>query len=300
MTHLDLVILTLNAGSSSLKFAAFRLANGGEPSLLASGQIEGIGARQRLRQESLGRNSRAQFRPLARAASITRRRWAPFSTGSRRRATILRSRRSAIASCTAGRIIAEPVLIDDATLAKLQGAHSARAAPPAAQCRRRRSGDEGLPVDAASRVLRHRFPSQPSFVDDTYALPRSYYDEGVRRYGFHGLSYEFITRKLRTIAPQIAREDVIIAHLGNGASMCAVHDGRAVATTMGFTALDGLVDGHPLRTDRSGRGALSHGRKEDERGRDIRSLVEELGNQGHVGPFAGHARARGVRQPGGA
>jgi acetate kinase len=81
------------------------------------------------------------------------------------------------------------------------------------------------------------------FLDDTYALPRSYYDEGVRRYGFHGLSYEFITRKLRTIAPQIAREDVIIAHLGNGASMCAVHDGRAVATTMGFTALDGLSMG---------------------------------------------------------
>ena len=61
--------------------------------------------------------------------------------------------------------------------------------------------------------------------------------------GFHGLSYEFITRKLRTIAPQIAREDVIIAHLGNGASMCAVHDGRAIATTMGFTALDGLAMG---------------------------------------------------------
>ena len=81
------------------------------------------------------------------------------------------------------------------------------------------------------------------FVNDTYALPRSYYDEGVRRYGFHGLSYEFITRKLRTIAPQIAREDVIIAHLGNGASMCAVHDGRAIATTMGFTALDGLAMG---------------------------------------------------------
>jgi acetate kinase len=65
----------------------------------------------------------------------------------------------------------------------------------------------------------------------------------VRRYGFHGLSYEFITRKLRAIAPEIAREDVIIAHLGNGASMCAVHDGRAVATTMGFTALDGLSMG---------------------------------------------------------
>ena len=65
----------------------------------------------------------------------------------------------------------------------------------------------------------------------------------MRRYGFHGLSYEYITRKLAKIAPQIAREDVIIAHLGNGASMCAVQDGRSIASTMGFTALDGLPMG---------------------------------------------------------
>ena len=81
------------------------------------------------------------------------------------------------------------------------------------------------------------------FVSDTFALPRSYYDEGVRRYGFHGLSYEYICKKLRAIAPQVAREDVVIAHLGNGASMCAVHDGRSIASTMGFTALDGLPMG---------------------------------------------------------
>jgi acetate kinase len=65
----------------------------------------------------------------------------------------------------------------------------------------------------------------------------------VRRYGFHGLSYEFITRRLRKIVPQVAREDVVIAHLGNGASMCAIRDGRAVASTMGFTAIDGLPMG---------------------------------------------------------
>ena len=148
---------------------------------------------------------------------------------------------------------AEPVLIDDATLAKL------KALIPLAPLHQPHNI---AGVEAAMKA----FPSTPQvacfdtafhrshpFIHDTYALPRSYYDEGVRRYGFHGLSYEFITRKLRTIAPEIAREDVIIAHLGNGASMCAVHDGRAVATTMGFTALDGLVDGHPLRADRSGR-----------------------------------------------
>jgi len=65
----------------------------------------------------------------------------------------------------------------------------------------------------------------------------------VRRYGFHGLSYEYICKRLKAVAPQIAREDVVIAHLGNGASMCAVHDGRSMASTMGFTALDGLPMG---------------------------------------------------------
>ena len=97
-----------------------------------------------------------------------------------------------------------------------------------------------VPQVACFDTAFHR--SQP-FVSDTYALPRSYYDEGVRRYGFHGLSYEYIMRKLRSIAPQVAREDVVIAHLGNGASMCAVTNGRSIASTMGFTALDGLPMG---------------------------------------------------------
>ena len=137
----------------------------------------------------------------------------------------------------------EPVLINDATLSKL------RALIPLAPLHQPHNI---AGVEAAMRS----FPSTPQvacfdtafhrahpFIHDTYALPRSYYDEGVRRYGFHGLSYEFIVRKLRKIAPEIARKAVIIAHLGNGASMCAVHDGRAIATTMGFTALDGLSMG---------------------------------------------------------
>ena len=98
----------------------------------------------------------------------------------------------------------------------------------------------GTPQVACFDTAFHR--SHP-FVSDTFALPRSYYDEGVRRYGFHGLSYEYIVETLRGIAPQLAREDVVIAHLGNGASMCAVHDGRSIASTMGFTALDGLPMG---------------------------------------------------------
>jgi acetate kinase len=76
-----------------------------------------------------------------------------------------------------------------------------------------------------------------------FALPREYEDAGIRRYGFHGLSYEYIARELHQVAPMLANRRVIIAHLGNGASLCALRQGRSVDTTMGFTALDGLVMG---------------------------------------------------------
>jgi acetate kinase len=240
---LDSVILTLNAGSSSLKFAAFRLADGGEPSLLASGQIEGIGATAKgsvktasgeMAELNFDRSHARVDHAAAMGAILAWLRQAGYDSS---------------VAAVGHRIVhggpdyADPVLIDGATLTKLKaliplaplhqphnvaGVEAAMKAFPS------------TPQVACFDTAFHR--SQP-FVNDTYALPRSYYDEGIRRYGFHGLSYEFITRKLRTIAPQLALKDVIIAHLGNGASMCAVHDGRAVATTMGFTALDGLAMG---------------------------------------------------------
>jgi len=81
------------------------------------------------------------------------------------------------------------------------------------------------------------------FVNDAFALPRRFYDQGVRRYGFHGLSYDYITSCLRRDWPELARGRVVIAPLGNGASMCAVKDGRSLGSTMGFSALDGLPMG---------------------------------------------------------
>jgi acetate kinase len=76
-----------------------------------------------------------------------------------------------------------------------------------------------------------------------FALPRQYTDEGVRRYGFHGLSYEHVASVLPQHDPRAATGRTIVAHLGNGASLCAMHGGQSVATTMGLTALDGLVMG---------------------------------------------------------
>src|SRR5439155_19298952 len=78
---------------------------------------------------------------------------------------------------------------------------------------------------------------------DHFAIPERFYKEGVRRYGFHGLSYEYIAERLRDVAPDIAGGRVIVAHLGSGASMCALSSGRSIESTMGFTALDGLPMG---------------------------------------------------------
>jgi acetate kinase len=98
----------------------------------------------------------------------------------------------------------------------------------------------GLPqVACFDTAFHHTMPA----VVTRFALPRAYGDEGVRRYGFHGLSYEYIAGVLRETAPGLAAGKVIVAHLGNGASLCALSGGRSVDTTMSFSALDGLVMG---------------------------------------------------------
>jgi acetate kinase len=82
-----------------------------------------------------------------------------------------------------------------------------------------------------------------SDVVQSYALPRRFFDEGIRRYGFHGLSYEYIASRLPHAVPEVARGRVVVAHLGNGASLCALRDGISQASTMGFSVLDGVPMG---------------------------------------------------------
>jgi len=103
-----------------------------------------------------------------------------------------------------------------------------------------------------------------------FALPRELTEAGIRRYGFHGLSYEFVSGKLREVAPELAEGRIIIAHLGNGASLCALHHGQSVATTMGFTAVDGLMMG--TRCGSIDPGVLIY--LMDERGMDARRLED--------------------------
>jgi acetate kinase len=97
-----------------------------------------------------------------------------------------------------------------------------------------------IPQVACFDTAFHRTHSD---VVERFALPQSFYERGVRRYGFHGLSYEYIAQRLWQTQPAIANGRVLVAHLGSGASACALLDGRSVETTMGFTALDGLPMG---------------------------------------------------------
>ncbi len=128
----------------------------------------------------------------------------------------------------------------------------------------------GVPQVACFDTAFHR--SQPELAQ-LFALPRAITAEGVRRYGFHGLSYEYIAEALpRHIDPARARGRVIVAHLGNGASMCAMHNLKSQASTMGFTAVDGLMMG--TRTGNLDPGVLLY--LMDYRGMGSRELTKLL------------------------
>jgi len=139
--------------------------------------------------------------------------------------------------------LVEPMLVDDAAmdtlgrlipLAPLHQPHNIAGIIAASK------RFPGVPQIACFDTAFHR--AHP-WEADTFALPPEFYDRGIRRYGFHGLSYEFITDLLVREEPDLAAGRVVVAHLGNGSSLCAIHQGRSIDSTMGFTALDGVPMG---------------------------------------------------------
>lgn len=234
------LLLTLNAGSSSVKFAVFA-AREGLP-LLASGQIEGLGADATF---TVRCGANRYWRSLTSSEKTTGHLAAVQAIIAWLETTHSGERVVAVSHRVVhgGTQHVMPVLVDELVLSDLE-----RLEPLAplhqphnlAGIRAAMRAFVDTPQVACFDTAFHR--SHP-FVADTFALPRSYYEAGIRRYGFHGLSYEFIANRLRTYDPELARGRVIVAHLGNGASMCAMQDGRSVASTMGFTALDGLPMG---------------------------------------------------------
>jgi len=232
-------ILVINAGSSSIKFSAYKVADQQDPTLSLTGQIEGIGTRPRLIVKDgksaplIDRSYDASTIDGYESAIETIAGW--FGTlGSQGQLFAVGHR------IVHGGLEAAPVLIDDKLLDKLEEAiplMPLHLPSNLAAIRALRKSQPSLPQIACFDTTFHR--GRPA-IADRFALPDALYREGVRRYGFHGLSYEYITEQLQIVAPEIATGKVIIAHLGSGASMCALRGGKSVDTTMAFSALDGL------------------------------------------------------------
>jgi acetate kinase len=236
------VVLVINSGSSSVKFQVFRVEDSVRLELLIKGQMSGVGVKPRLRAEngegqalvdqSFGPQEIADVGAAIDAVGAWLRKQdglTPIAVGHR--------------VVHGGPVYSQPILVDENVL------HTLEQFVPLAPLHQ--------PHNLASiRLLLKRFPDLPQVacfdtafhrdhdrLADSYAIPLELHEEGVRRYGFHGLSYEYVSARFKEIAPKAAEGRVIVAHLGSGASMCALRAGRSVESSMGFTALDGIPMG---------------------------------------------------------
>jgi acetate kinase len=235
-------IAVLNAGSSSLKFSLFQIA-GEALVLVARGQVEGLTTHARFAARD------------AQGATLATYTWPDeqrpdHAAAARHLLGFLRERAAGRTLVAVGHRVVHggpsftrPVRVNDATLDALE-----RLVPLAplhqphnlAPMRALRADAPELPQVACFDTAFHRTQSR---LASSLALPSSITDAGVQRYGFHGLSYEYIASKLPALDAKAATGRTVVAHLGNGASMCAILGGASVASTMGFTALDGLMMG---------------------------------------------------------
>jgi acetate kinase len=235
-------ILVVNAGSSSIKFQLFLVAAHDELRRSLKGQIEGIGVRPRLiAKQTEGQQPIEEEWPAPEVATVPK--------ALDKLVAFLRERLGTLPTAIGHRVVhggpdfSEPTAINDAVIERLEKftplapLHQPNNLAPIRAVRARQH--ELLQVACFDTAFHRNHPE----IADRYALPEQLYEEGVRRYGFHGLSYEYIAGRLPEIAPEIAHGRVVVAHLGSGASMCAISAGKSVESTMGFTALDGLPMG---------------------------------------------------------
>ena len=235
-------ILVLNAGSSSIKFQLFAVTADASLARRLKGQMEGIGGRPRL---------------VAKGADgkvLTEQTWSDAEAPGVPAAldkviSFLRQTIGSLPTAIGHRVVhggpnySEPTVVTAAALAELE-----RLAPLAPLHQPHNVGLIRLILARQPHLLQvacfdTAFHRGHADVADRYAIPEALFAEGVRRYGFHGLSYEYIAGRLEEMAPDVAKGRVVVAHLGSGASMCALKAGKSVESTMGFTALDGLPMG---------------------------------------------------------
>jgi acetate kinase len=240
---MDETILVLNAGSSSIKFQLFAVGVRHALDRLLKGQFDGIGVRPHLVAKGHDRETLIdQSWPVSEVPDVP-------AALEKVIGFLVQRLGGKLPAAIGHRVVhggaaySEPTVITSEVLAQLEPLiplaplHQPNNLAPIRAILERQPK---LLQVACFDTAFHR--SHPELAD-RFAIPEQLYDEGVRRYGFHGLYYEYVAGRLGEIAPDIAGKKVVIAHLGSGASMCALSGGRSVESTMGFTALDGLPMG---------------------------------------------------------
>lgn len=253
-------IISLNSGSSSIKFGLYHLEDQG-PVHVAGGKLEGIGTAPRIRihsdtgevllEKSWGEGTKDGGAGLTHEPLLSELYdWAHDHLQDHAIVAVGHRVVHGGGRYWAPRLIDEALVAELDTfspLAPLHQPHNLAAIREIA-----RKAPHLVQVACFDTGFHHAMPG----VATRLPLPRAYAARGMRRYGFHGLSYEYVSARLATLDPALAQGRVIVAHLGNGASLCAMRGGASVDTTMGFTALDGLIMG--TRTGMLDPGAVIH------------------------------------------
>jgi acetate kinase len=228
-------ILSLNAGSSSLKFALF---NAADPlTATVRGEIEDLNSTPHITARNAAGTVLAEKR-LSPSSDLALHTLLDFTDDHLGRGGLTAVGRRIVnggADHTVPELITPVLLTALKALTPLDPLHMPDNLAPISAVAAARPAL--IQVACFDTAFYHTMPS----VAKGFALPRAISAQGVRRYGFHGLSYEYIVGRLAQLSPALARGRVIVAHLGSGASLCALKDGKSVDTTMGFSALDGLV-----------------------------------------------------------
>jgi acetate kinase len=239
-------IVVLNAGSSSLKFSVYTIDDGRELNLMVRGLIEGIGSSPHFKAKDAEGQTLIDTKPPAADGKFGQHEAFAFLLD-----WLLEHYEGVVSVIGVGHRVVhggadfiEPTRVDSGVLAKLE-----KLIPlvPLHQ-------PSNLAAIKAVMLLRPQLPQVACFdtafhqgrarVTQRFGLPDALFQDGVRRWGFHGLSYESIAAKFRRIAPaEVSNGRVIAAHLGSGVSLCAMHNGRCVDTTMSFSVLDGVPMG---------------------------------------------------------
>ncbi len=227
---------TLNTGSSSVKFALYKASE--EPELFISGMVERLGPSARLRVRIQSENAVQELGKVdhSNAVPVILEKLEPYLQGG----SVVGVGHRIVHG---GNAFYRPTILTPAVVEELEKLIPLAPLHQPFSIATIRAAMQVFPDVVQVGCFDTAFHAGHTFCNDAFAIPRRFYEEGVRRYGFHGLSFDFISSEMQRLFPEVANGRLVIAHLGNGASMCAVREGRSINATTSFSAVDGLPMG---------------------------------------------------------